>query len=257
MDPQQRTVKLPGFHRLVFGRDGVFVANERDVYVGDALVTYGEFSHLEIEELLRHVDAGTTVIDVGANVGTHTVALARAVRRVIAIEPQPFVFYSLCAQVVLNSLQNVICLNCGLGAEPGAVMVPKLDYSIKSNYGGVSIDADHFAREDYSVEIRTLDRVAADYRVEGKVFLKIDAEGMERDVLAGGRAFIERVRPVMYVENDRRDRSAALLALLDELGYDVTRHRPALFNPANFFGETANKFADLVSINELCLPRQG
>ncbi len=257
MDAERpRTLKLPGFHRLVFGRDGVFVANERDVYIGDALITYGEFSHLEIEELRRHVDGETTVIDAGANVGTHTVALAKVARRVIAIEPQPFVFYSLCAQVVLNSLQNVICLPCGLGAAPGSIRPPKLDYSIWSNYGGVALDADHFAREDYAVEIRTLDDVAAAHGVRGKVFLKIDVEGMERDVLVGGRAFIEATRPVIYLENDRRDRAGALLAYLDELGYDVVPHRPPLFNPANYFGEPANKFADLVSLNELCVPRQ-
>jgi hypothetical protein len=127
MDVNERTLKLPGFHRLVFGRDGVFVANERDVYIGDALVTYGEFSHLEIDELRRHVDADTTVIDAGANVGTHAVAFAKMACRVIAIEPQPFVFYSLCAQIVLNSLQNVVCLHCGLGAAPRAIAAPKMD----------------------------------------------------------------------------------------------------------------------------------
>lgn len=255
MTEDDRTQPLPGFHCLVHGRDGVFVANPRDVYVGQALVRYGEFSHLEMVEIEQHLDLETTVVEVGANIGAHTVGLARRAKRVIAIEPQPFLFYTLCAQVVLNSLQNVICLNCGLGAEAGWIGAPKLDYSIRNNFAGIALDRPGLAREDYRVEIRTLDAVAAACCLEGKVLLKIDVEGMERDVLVGGRATIERLRPVMYVENDRPDRREALLAYIAELGYSAIGSRPPLYNPDNHFANATNDFGKLVSLNELCLPR--
>jgi FkbM family methyltransferase len=254
MDETVRTLTLPGFHRLVFGRDGVFAANTRDVYVGQALIQYGEFSHLEMVEFEKHVDADTTVVEVGANIGAHTVGLARLARRVIAIEPQPFLFYTLCAQVVLNSLQNVICLHCALGAEAGSLPVPRVDYSYRGNFAGIALDRADLRREDYSLDVKTLDAVAAAYSLSGKVFLKIDVEGMERDVLAGGRETIRRLRPTICLENDRPDRSEALMACVAELGYRATPQRPRLFNPDNFFGNAKNDFGELASFNELCEP---
>jgi FkbM family methyltransferase len=254
MDDKPRTLTLPGFHRIVFGRDGVFVANAKDVYVGQALIRYGEFSHLEMVEFEKHVDKETTVVEVGANIGAHTVGLARLARRVIAIEPQPFLFYSLCAQVVLNSLQNVICLNCALGAAEGRIAVPRVNYSYRGNFAGIAIDRPDLAREDYSIEVKTLDGIAAAYPLSGKAFLKIDVEGMEREVLEGGRETIRRLRPVICLENDRQDRSEALLATIADLGYRVTPQRPPLYNPDNCFGNRENDFGELASFNELCVP---
>ncbi|TFG83046.1 MAG: FkbM family methyltransferase, partial [Chromatiales bacterium] len=52
--------------------------------------------------------------DIGANIGTHTLALARLVGQqglVFAFEPQRIVFQTLCANMALNSLDNVHCIN--------------------------------------------------------------------------------------------------------------------------------------------------
>jgi hypothetical protein len=86
--------------------------------------------------------------------------------------------------------------------------------------------------------------------------LKIDVEGMEADVLAGAKALIARCRPVLYLENDRRKKSAALIGLLDALGYACWWHMPPLFNPENFAGSQENIFPGIVSVNLLCLPKE-
>jgi hypothetical protein len=86
-------------------------------------------------------------------------------------------------------------------------------------------------------------------------FAKIDVEGMERDVLLGARATIQRLQPVLYIENDRFDRSEALLALLFELGYRVWWHPVPLFARDNFHNNPNNVFGNIVSLNILCLPR--
>lgn len=86
--------------------------------------------------------------------------------------------------------------------------------------------------------------------------IKADVEGMEREVLIGASGPITAQRPVLYVENDRRDRSAALIAHLFGLDYAVYWHTPRLFNPANHAGETRDFFGTLGSFNMLCLPRE-
>jgi hypothetical protein len=83
--------------------------------------------------------------------------------------------------------------------------------------------------------------------------LKIDVEGMEGDVLQGAAKTIARCRPVLYVENDRADRSPALLQQLDDLGYDGYWHISACFRADNFRQRADNIFGPVVCINVLCI----
>ena len=88
-------------------------------------------------------------------------------------------------------------------------------------------------------------------------FLKIDVEGMEIDVLLGGRELILRTRPVLYVENDRPAKSEALVAYLRSLGYDLYWHTPRLYNPDNYSGNRENVFGGTLSINLFAIPSEG
>ncbi len=250
--------ELPGFHYLVNGRHGTFLANKNDIYVGGALITYGEFSELETETFAKYVDKDTTVIEIGANIGAHTVWLGKTAKRVIAIEPQPFIFYTLCAQVALNSLQNVECLNTCVGfSENGYIDIPKLDYSQRNNYGGLEMRS--ASDERVRVPCQTMDEILESRNVSGKVFLKIDVEGMEEEVLRSGSCFIREVKPVMYIENDRQDKSKSLLDFIHSMSYNTKSDKPFLFNDRNFFGKKENKFINAqgypyASYNEICTP---
>lgn len=242
--------ELPGFHYLVHGRHGTFAANKNDIYVGGALITYGEFSELETSFFETVVDKDTTVIEIGANIGAHTVWLAKNAKKVIAVEPQPFIFYTLCTQVVLNSLQNVECIQACVGADDTAISIPKLDYSKTNNFGGIEMRS--ASQERVVVPMLSLDEICTG--ITGKVFLKIDVEGMETEVLKSGAKFIKEVKPVMYIENDRRDKSAELIATIESLGYTHELHTPMLFNDKNYFGKRDNKYPNLASWNEICRP---
>jgi hypothetical protein len=61
----------------------------------------------------------------------------------------------------------------------------------------------------------------------------------------------------LYVENDRREKSASLIRTLDTLGYTLFWHRPPLFNPHNFAGNPDNVFGRIVSVNMLGCPKKG
>ncbi len=250
--------ELPGFHYLVDGRHGMFLANKNDIYVGGALITYGEFSELETETFAKYVDKDTTVVEIGANIGAHTVWLGKTAKRVIAIEPQPFIFYTLCAQVALNSLQNVECLNTCVGfSTDGYIDIPKLDYSQRNNYGGLEMRSE--SSERVRVRCETMDELLGRLNITGKVFLKVDVEGMEEEVLRSGACFIRDMLPVMYVENDRQDKSKSLLEFIRSMGYNNTLDKPLLFNEKNYFKKKENKFVNaqgqpFASYNEICTP---
>jgi FkbM family methyltransferase len=241
------------FNQVTDGRYGPFLYNRNDRYVGRSMDVYGECCELELELLRQLCRPGGTAFDVGANAGTHTVPLAKHVGEsgfVYAFEPQRVVFQTLCANVALNSLLNVECVHAAVGAAPGTVLIPDLDYNAPANYGGISPKLFESGRP-----VRQI--VLDDYcGLPAVDLVKIDVEGMELDVLQGAARFIERFRPLMYVENDRVDRSEALIRALGDAGYRLFWHLPPLFNPANVRGVTEDVFGGIVAANMLCVPRE-
>jgi FkbM family methyltransferase len=253
--PYNHVLPLGGVNRIVAGRHGLFLANLFDQFVGLALVRYGEYGELEWQVLAQLVKPGNTVVEIGANTGSHTVSLAKAVGptgRVIAIEPQRIIHQYLCATVALNSLANVETLWTACGSETGELVVPPLDYFAErtQNFGGLSLASEGAGER---VAVRRLDDIMGDRPAH---LLKIDVEGMEAEVLRGAASLIATHRPVLYLENDRTEKSDALLSLLWSMDYRTYWHIPSLYNPDNYFGEKENIYSNLGSFNLLCLPRE-
>jgi FkbM family methyltransferase len=237
------------FNRLKDTRYGRMLYNIHDVYIGRSYDVYGEYSEHEISLLLRLVRPGITVVDVGANIGTHTIPFAKAVGdagAVVAFEPQRLVFQILCANVALNSLANVRAFQYAVGEEQDTIAVPQLDFSQPHNLGGVELGS-HAAGEQ--VAMIRLD----DMELPVCHLLKIDVEGMELSVLKGGKELIERCKPVLYVENDRKEKSDELIRYIASIGYRIYWHRPLLFNRQNFFQQSEDLFPNIASHNVLCV----
>lgn len=242
---------FPSFIELAETRYGRMLFPKGDQYVGRSLREYGQFSHGEVQIFQTFVRPGAVVLDIGANIGAHTVPLAQLAGRqgvVVAFEPQPVLHQILTANLVLNSIPNTLTYAMALGAEMGTCRIPVLDYGADFNFGGVGMNQ---VAEGEEVPLATVDSFELD-RVD---FLKLDVEGFEVQVLQGGAETIRRCRPVLYVENDREENSAALIQALFDLGYRLWWHTPPLFSPENFRGNTDNVFGNLCSLNMLGIHR--
>lgn len=239
-----------GFNELRMCRSGPMLYNSNDVYVGASLQKYGEFSQSEHAIFEQIVRPGMLVVEVGANVGGHTVGLSRLVGAqgvVHAFEPQRIVFQTLCANLALNNCTNVFARQAAVGAEESAIVVPHSDPRSRANFGGVAL---HQGGEGEVVPLMMLDGLY----LRACHFLKADVEGMEVEVLNGAEDTIRNFRPIMYLENDRQERSEELLAMVQRLGYRTYWHLAPLFNPDNFAGDSENIFANIASVNILCIP---
>lgn len=230
-------------------RRGPMAYLSNDVYIGRAIEFYNEVNEIEIEFLLSLLKSDDVVVDIGANIGTHTIPFAQKVKKVYAFEPQLPIFDLLVENIKLNLLgEKIELFNCALGREDNtAFSLPKIDYDAPGNFGGIGCTE---SISDKPVEVRVLDRVP----IERIALLKIDVEGSEIDVLNGAKGHIHRSRPLLYVENDRPEKSAALIDLIQGLGYRLYWHLPPLFNPANILGKSENIFPNEVGINMLCVP---
>ena len=242
---------LKGFNELKMCRSGPMLFNKYDQYIGGSLKKYGEFSLLEQLLFRELVRGGDLVVEVGANIGAHTVELSRlagAQGEVHAFEPQRIVFQTLCANLALNQCANVHAEQAALGTEMGTVDVPSPDPNVPANFGGISLIG---ARGGEKVPMITLDSL----ELPACHFLKADVEGMEVEVLKGAARTIDAYRPVLYLENDRDERSRELLEIVLSIGYRAYWHLPFLFNPGNFAGDPENIFPGIISVNVLCVPQ--
>jgi FkbM family methyltransferase len=255
MPAPDRVTHLGGMHCLVNARHGRFLANQSDFYIGNALVKYGEYGESEWRVLSQLAPQGAVVAEIGANIGTHTVPLAKAVGdkgRVIAVEPQRIIHQYLCANVALNSLSNVETHHAGCGAGPGSMVVPHVEYhsSARNNFGGVALLPQG---EGESVNIRALDEIVGERKLH---LLKVDVEGMEAEVLRGAEKILREHRPFLYIENDRQTKSEALINLIQHFQYRAFWHMPRLFNAENFFDSAENIYGNFVSVNLICVPME-
>ena len=226
-----------------------------DRYITGCLEAYGEYCEAEADVFRQLVKPGMTVVEAGANIGTHTLMLAKACApgRLIAFEPQQRVFQLLCANLAANGVGNVVALPEAMGAAAGTVRLPALDYGGANNFGAISVEAgDGDWAAGGAARMTPLDAL----RLSACHFLKIDVEGGETDALRGAAGVIARCRPVIYVENDRAEQQPVLIALLEKLGYDQYWHVAPLFNAGNFKGATEDVTGGVISLNMLCMPKE-
>lgn len=238
--------------RIVEGRHGRFKSYPDDLYLGQALAEYGEYGELEAQFLLSLLEPGQSVIEVGANAGYLTIPLASKCK-VTAVEPQLCAYELLCDNILLNNLGNkVLPVRAACGSEKGFIFMPDIGYELAGNHGGISASPKQFGRYQLKTPLITVDSLVQ----EQVHLLKIDVEGMELEVLRGSLETIALYKPILYVENDREDKSRELIEYIWSLDYDCAWHMPPLFNPDNFAKNDINLWPDVVSVNMVCCPKE-
>lgn len=230
-------------------RWGPMMFNRHDSAIGRALALYGEFAESENALMAQFIGPGDTVVDVGANVGTVTLFLAKTVGaagRIFAFEPQNEIFHYLCGNVALGGHRNVVCLNAAAGAENGTIGAPAVDYGAEENFGAVSF----LGQGPGETEVKTIDGLNLD-RCR---LIKIDVEGMEPEVLKGAQETIGRLRPFVYTENKSGDNSPTVIRFFLERDYALYWHFAYFYRKGNFNNVDMNVFGDTGDINMACVP---
>ncbi len=162
-------------------------------------------------------------LDIGANVGLHTLAIASHVAEggaVVAFEPHPINHRLLVQNIEQNGLRHVVAENLGL-AESAA----KLTGTARAGSGNWSLAS----QGDYRFEVRLLrlDDYLRDHPLPRIDLMKIDVEGAEARVLRGARQSIERFRPAIVFEvcpmwlAKMQSSAAELFAELGGLDYSI------------------------------------
>lgn len=223
-------------------RHGLFVYNGNDAILGRSLDHYGEWFDAHLALMLEIISGDDIVLDVGANIGPHTIPLAQKLQAtggmVFAFEPQRLVFQNLCANITLNRLVNVFTQQVAVGRTPGTCLVPALSPFIVQSSTGVDLRTPPEVGE--TVPVIRLD----DLPIGRCKLLKIDVEGMEPDVLDGALKLIKTMRPVLAVECGDMTISHDVLSRILAAEYDCWWHINDFYQASNFFQNPVNIFAN-------------
>ena len=184
MLPNCELVKVDGTQFLVFkGQDLISNHLKKELYENN-------IHQLALKMLIDKPDG--QVLDIGANLGTFCVPLAQKIPQLKfhAFEPQRIISYQLCANIIINSLDNVYTYEFALSNEDANVELTMPDYANETNIGAFSIDKEVRKNEYECTTVNTTDTiqlVPLDLLAFSNVkLIKIDVEGHELEVLQGG-----------------------------------------------------------------------
>lgn len=193
----------------VIGRfDGLrFAVDTRD-HIARSVLENGTYEPHVTAFIERHVGPGAVCVDGGANIGVHTLTMARLAGpagRVVSFEPNLLVAKILLRNLALNDLRNVVVRREALGSETTALAlrVPLSTSSEGGNAGLASLVALETGHETVTVPVVRLDVLAEELGVQRVDFVKLDLQGFEPQGLMGMRDIVARDRPLVILEVDR------------------------------------------------------
>lgn len=183
-----------------------------------------------LKDLVLRTGHDELMIDVGANIGNHTVALAPLFRQVESVEPHPVLFRILSANVLANRLAHVTCHNFGLANEDtsATLVSPTENHALgrvteRSQLApetfGFSDDA---PRTEFTIDLKSA--LAFFSRFEGKLdsaFVKIDVEGMEEEIITAIKPLLHEHKPVVGFEWFTKDQPALANLASEISGYEL------------------------------------
>lgn len=201
-----------------------------------------------IEELL--VSRGNNLqksiaLDIGANIGNHSVFFSKHFKQVHAFEPNPIIFELLKFNAAYApSRNNISVYNFGLSDKH-----QKLNFEINHlNLGGSRIKPETSSSNQETKQMKVLTRIAdeiMEFEKEHIALVKIDVEGHELRALRGAVNIIRQHKPLILFEqsaSEINDGSSEVVDFLRSLGYDICVPEHNINFGNSYFG----KFSSLV-----------
>jgi FkbM family methyltransferase len=177
-------------------------------FTDDVFLKSGQYEE-NIQRVFKAlIKKGDTVIDIGANIGIHTILMSKLAGdegRVIAFEPIPHLIKRLNANLSLNNCRNVTISNYAIGNENKKITINAVNEN-DFNQGSSSVVVnEHLATGNVNtfkldVDSRKLDHLCDEFNITKLNFIKMDIEGFEFFALKGMLDVLNKFRPSMIIE---------------------------------------------------------
>jgi len=225
-----------------------------DTNIGHWMKQYGSMNLMQSYEMQSLLRPGDVVVDAGANLGCYTMGFAEKVGlrgAVLSFEPFRWMFQLLTANVALNGLQNVWTIPAGLSDVTRVTESQPPQLRFFSSPGGVKIHNQTEGLKEQDVyQLYDMDmpkEKVTELRLDDLLFpqqpfvgwpvpevndvrlIKIDVEGMEKEVIRGAQQVVMNYRPIIWTENVDyfQSENTAFLELVDSMGYSCAKAQNA------------------------------
>lgn len=212
---------------------------------------------------------GYTMLDIGANVGHHSLALSAIADNVYSFEPFPPLCEKFKERIAYNNIKNIYLNEYALGDEAGSMKFFPPSTSNQGQGSFVRSDSESNLTNAVSLEIRVADDVITNLGIKDVRLIKIDVEGFEPKVLKGLKNTLEANKPILVVEKSPENESEFSeldsflshlpigyeLYLLSKVGYVFIKYRLKRMNNELFNGFTGNLVCIPSNIGESTLDK--
>jgi FkbM family methyltransferase len=216
------------FKKIEFGGLSLELAGLSD----DPYFVHLDATHAANEPLCdliwNSLKAGSTIFDVGANIGLTTLLFSKVVPSsvVYSFEPGPKAFACLSETLRRNEVSTERAYNFGLSDRPGHLKF--FEAQMLAGSYAITEDHPHQAVANINIEVKTIDDFVAENKIDKLDFIKVDVEGFESEVIKGARKTLRDLQPRVFVE-------------LNSYSLIATRN----VNPRDFLATLRSTFSDV------------
>ena len=240
---------------IVKTKHGLMKIIESDAVVSNSLQVYGEWAYKELTLMKKFILPGMSVLDVGAFIGSHTLAFSDFVGsfgKVYAFEPRKEIYSILKENIQLNAVSNVEVFNIGLSDKNAKLYLEHVDIGVDGNFGGLALDVDAVLEKEelYGVDILTIDLL----ELTSVDFIKLDVEGIELNVLNGAKRTIIKNTPAIFCECNTLASAGGILEFAKNIGYRVFGVLSSAFNEQNYNLNEDNVFSNAQEFGLFLIP---
>ena len=216
MSPSHKKVTVPTSY-------GHRITVLEDDYIGQRIIKKGIYEGILLQFVTGILNkmSHPVVLDIGANIGNHSLVFSKFSAKVVSFEPLPDIFAILSVNVDQNSIDNVACINSALSNEEGSATIYRL---AGGNVGASSLDKRSENSEPFNVTLQLGDNAVRELHLPSVDLIKIDVEGHELSALQGLQSTIKQYRPYIVMEWEDPLSIERLVSanILEELFHDYT-----------------------------------
>ena len=233
----------PGFSAVAECRYGILQYLPDEPLVGDSLGWYGEYLQSQLDLLTGLTRPGATVLEVGAGVGAHALALAAALApegHLLLYESRPVFRRILEQNLAANRVGNVTLMRGQLGGGRASVPI----------FEGLS------PTQTMSLGADMVPETVDDLQLEQLQLLKINLPLNGQEVTEGATDTLWRLRPVLFAASPDEAGLSDLVTSAKDHGYRTWRSEVTLFNPENFNRREEDIFGGRKALALLGVPEE-
>jgi FkbM family methyltransferase len=194
-------------------------------YIFESIRDFAYFSPQEIIFLKQFIDSDDTVIEIGTNIGCHTIPLSsnNPNGEYYCFEPQKHIYYYLTKNITMNGRTNVTAFNFGLGNNNKTIYYDKIILH-ENNSGAFCLSqigaSDEKGDNKFELDIKNINCIESIKHLTKLKLIKMDVESMEYEILVTMKDIITKFNPIIFVEYSS-DTFQDMCVFLNNLGYKI------------------------------------